>query len=69
MSSILPPPLPPVRRAFYCYAVIDVTAPDDADPLFVGLSRKQCREWIDAEPERYRVNLRIRRGRTTLYQS
>ena len=66
--TLLPPPLPPVRRAFYCYAVIDVLAPDDADPVFVGLSRKQCREYIDEHPL-VAGNLRIRRGRTTLYQS
>jgi hypothetical protein len=47
--------------------VIDQAAADDADPLFVGISRKQCREFIDAQP--LPENLRIRRGRTTLYQS
>ena len=56
-----------MRRAFYSYAVIDAMAPDDADPLFVGLSRKQCREFIDGHPAP--ATLRIRRGRTTLYQS
>lgn len=66
MTNVLPPPRPPVRQSYYSYTIVDVST-EPPTPVDVRMTRAECRELIgwrdDAD------NLRIRRGRTTLYQS
>jgi hypothetical protein len=67
MSTLLPPPRPPVRPSFYCYAVVDTRLESPDDTIDVRMTRAECRTLIDARPDA--DLLRIRRCRATRYES
>lgn len=69
--STLPPPVLRPRPQYYVYAVVDMSTvtPDSPNPELVEVkqTRKEGRDLITYHPEA--DNLRVRRGRLTLYES
>lgn len=65
MSSFVPSPRPVV----HLYVIVDKRDPDPRNPtpLGVGLTRQECREQIQFDPEA--DHFRIRRARATIYES
>lgn len=64
--SVLPPPVIRPRPSFYVYAVVDVSATPN-ELVEVKHTRKEGRDFVTFHPEA--DNLRVRRGRLTLYES
>lgn len=64
--STLPPPVIRPRPSFYVYAVVDMS---EIPPALVVVknTRKEGRDYVTYHPDA--DNLRVRRGRLTLYES
>lgn len=61
-------PIPAPRPVVHLYVIVDKRDPDPRNPtpIGVGLTRAECREKIQFDPDS--DHYRIRRGKTTLYE-
>jgi hypothetical protein len=68
MTAPTPSKRPAPRPVFHGYAIIDRRDPDPLNPtpIGVGMTRKECREKIQFDPDS--DHYRVRRMRATLFE-